>query len=106
MSDNGKVLSALLLGAAAGAVMGMLFAPEKGTNIRKKIQDGAGDLIDQLSDKIGEAKETLSGLKDKAKNSASDLKDSVMSKAEQMKDDAENEFSNAKQKVKQTANNY
>ena len=106
MSDNGKVLSALLLGAAAGAVIGLLFAPDKGTNMRKKIKDGASDLIDQLSDKIGEAKETLAGLKDKAKNSASDLKDSVMSKAEQMKDDAENDFNSAKQKVKQTANNY
>ena len=42
MSENGKVLSALLLGAAAGAVLGLLLAPEKGSDTRKKIKTGGG----------------------------------------------------------------
>lgn len=103
MSDNGKVLSALLLGAAAGAVMGLLFAPEKGSNMRKKIQGEAEDLMDELSEKVKEAKETLAGLKGKAKSAAEELKDKAMSKAEQMKAEAEEEMNSIKQKVKQTA---
>lgn len=93
MSDNGKILSALLLGAAAGAVLGLLFAPEKGSDTRKKIKEGAEDLIDQLNEKISEAKEAMSGLKEKA-----------MSKAEQIKAEAEEGISGAKQKVKNAVN--
>lgn len=103
MSDNGKVLSALLLGAAAGAVLGLLFAPEKGSNIRKKIHEGAESLMDDLSEKINEAKETLSGLKDKAGKAAEDLKDKAMTKAEQLKADAEEEMNGVKQKAKHAA---
>src|SRR6185295_14610881 len=100
MSDNGKVLSALLLGAAAGAVLGILFAPDKGTDTRKKIQGSAENLMDQLSEKINEIKESLAGLKDKAKSAAEDLKDSAMSKAEQIKAEAAEELSNAKSRAK------
>src|ERR1051326_1944630 len=89
MSDNGKVLSALLLGAAAGAVLGLLIAPDKGSNTRKKIQEGITDLIDQLNEKINEGKEALDELKSQATNTVSDLKEKVMSKAEEMKAEAE-----------------
>lgn len=94
MSDNGKVLGALVLGAAAGAVLGLLFAPSSGTELRKKISDNADDLINDLTDKIGEGKEMLSGLKDKA-----------MSKADELKGRAEDELNNMKSKAKQTAAN-
>jgi gas vesicle protein len=33
----GKLLAAILAGVAAGAVLGILFAPEKGSKIRKRI---------------------------------------------------------------------
>jgi gas vesicle protein len=65
MRDNSKVLGALILGAAAGAVLGLLFAPDKGSNIRQKIKDNAGDILDELADKIEEGRETLNSLKEK-----------------------------------------
>ncbi|MCW3072509.1 MAG: Gas vesicle protein [Bacteroidetes bacterium] len=92
MSDNGKVLGALVLGAAAGAVLGLLFAPSKGSELRQKISDNAGDLIDELTEKIGEGKEMLAGLKDKA-----------MTKADELKGKAEDELNSMKNKAKQTA---
>ncbi|HEX8515480.1 MAG TPA: YtxH domain-containing protein [Bacteroidia bacterium] len=94
MSDNGKILGALVLGAAAGAVLGLLFAPSKGSELRQKISDNTGDLIDELTDKIGEGKEMLAGLKEKA-----------MTKADELKGRAEDELSNMKNKAKQTASN-
>ena len=41
MNKNGKIFVALLAGAAAGAAAGLLFAPEKGKDTRKKIADSA-----------------------------------------------------------------
>ena len=106
MSENGKVLSALLLGAAAGAVLGLLLAPEKGSDTRKKIMTGANDLIDQLSQKIEEGKEALYGLKNKAASQAEDLKEKAKSKVDSLKDDAEEELNSLKNKGKQMANSH
>jgi gas vesicle protein len=53
-NDTGKIIGAVLLGAAIGAALGVLFAPEKGTATRKKMMDGLKDLADEF-------KETLKG---------------------------------------------
>ncbi|MCE9538186.1 MAG: YtxH domain-containing protein [Bacteroidetes bacterium] len=74
MTTNGKIIGALLVGAAAGAVLGLLFAPSKGSDLRQKIKDSTGDLADELSEKIKEGKEALSGLKDRMMAEAVDHK--------------------------------
>jgi gas vesicle protein len=93
MKDNTKILGALVLGAAAGAVLGLLFAPSKGSELRQQIKDNAEDIIDELAEKINEGKETLSGLKEKA-----------LSKADNLKSMVEDEVSNFKNKGQNFAN--
>jgi gas vesicle protein len=76
MKDSTKILGALVLGAAAGAVLGLMFAPSSGNELRKKLRDNTDDLIDELAEKINEGKETLSGLTERLMSKA----DGMMSK--------------------------
>jgi gas vesicle protein len=54
--SSGKVLLGVLAGVAAGAALGILFAPDKGSATRKKIskkgKDYAGELEDKFNDLI------------------------------------------------------
>ena len=52
-SENfGKIAGALLLRAAVGAGLGLLFAPDKGSETRKKIVDEIKDLTDDVKEKV------------------------------------------------------
>ncbi|MGZ3919319.1 MAG: YtxH domain-containing protein [Bacteroidia bacterium] len=97
MKDNTKILGALVLGAAAGAVLGLLFAPSKGSELRKQIKDNAEDIMDELAEKINEGKETLNELKEKAMAKADGLKS-------QFEDEIENYKGMAKNGAKTAAN--
>ena len=66
MNSTGKVILAIIGAAAAGAVIGMLVAPEKGSDLRKKISDTAGDWSQQLSQLLAQGKEQLNNLKNTA----------------------------------------
>lgn len=52
--ESGKAICAILAGAAVGAAIGVLFAPEKGEDLRNKIADMKSDCITKLKDKINE----------------------------------------------------
>lgn len=69
--SSGKVLLGLVAGVAAGALLGILFAPEKGTVTRKKMSKRAeeyadglkekfNEFVDDISDKFGEVTEEIS----------------------------------------------
>ncbi|MBL0741047.1 YtxH domain-containing protein [Chryseolinea lacunae] len=52
--DSKKALLGIVAGIAAGAVLGVLFAPEKGSRTRRGIDRKGEDLADALNDKIDE----------------------------------------------------
>lgn len=51
---KGKALLGVLAGIAAGAALGVLFAPDKGTNTRKNIARKGEDLADAINQKLDE----------------------------------------------------
>lgn len=55
-----------LLGAAAGAVLALLYAPATGEETREKISKKSQDLLDELNAKIDEGKEIVDDLKKRA----------------------------------------
>jgi gas vesicle protein len=66
-------MSKLLLGFAAGVVVGLLFAPEKGSDIRQKIADSATDLKEKFEDfidSLGSKVDDLATEADKMANQA------------------------------------
>jgi gas vesicle protein len=70
MAENstGNTIIALLTGAIVGVGVGMLFAPDKGVNTRKKIKEGIDDTTDEVSDKYHELVSLLKGKATAAKN--------------------------------------
>lgn len=70
---NSKVLASLLIGAAAGAVVGLLLAPDKGSETRKKISKKTGEFGDGIKNKFGEVKETLKGKYDNIRSDANEI---------------------------------
>lgn len=70
--SSSKIITGLLIGAAAGAVLGILFAPEKGTDTRKKIGKKSSDLTDTLKSKFNDLIDSISDQIENAKNEAGD----------------------------------
>ena len=82
MSDHTKTLTALLVGAAAGAVLGLLFAPDKGTNMRNKLMKFGRDTGEELGSYIDEGVSYAKNKFDEGKSKANSIADDIHSKAE------------------------
>jgi gas vesicle protein len=64
MNDNTKIFAALLAGLAAGAALGILFAPESGSETRDKLNDALKNLSDVIKDRAAEEIDNLSNFKE------------------------------------------
>jgi len=85
--SSGKVLLGLLAGVAAGALLGVLFAPNKGSVTRKKIVKKSDDYADGLKDKFDEFLESISEKFEEVKEEVSDFAEKAQSKADEVKKD-------------------
>jgi gas vesicle protein len=72
--SNSKTVLGFLAGAAVGSILGILFAPDKGTETRRKISETSGDVTDSLKSKFNDfvdsIRDTYQGVKDDAENMA------------------------------------
>jgi gas vesicle protein len=87
MNDSGKILAALLTGLAAGTALGILFAPEKGTDTRDKLSDSLKDLGEAIKERSSEQVEQIKDLSDKVSASLKTKLRSVEQSAEDALDE-------------------
>jgi gas vesicle protein len=59
--DNSKLIWGFLAGAAIGGALGILLAPDKGTETRKRIMEKGSDLSGSLKDTFNDV---VDGVKD------------------------------------------
>jgi gas vesicle protein len=64
MNNTSKILAAFAVGAAAGALLGILFAPDKGSETRRKINEEGKKMSDAVKNKFNEAKDKFNSMKD------------------------------------------
>lgn len=91
MDKNTKILIAFLTGALAGTMMGMLYAPDKGRNLRDKWSyrlDKYRKTLRDMLDKMTESKAALNG-SNTAKEEGQKVVEDAREKAEKLLNDVE-----------------
>ena len=91
--SNSKAALGFLAGAAAGAILGILFAPESGKETRKKISNKSGDLTDSLKNSFNDFVDGIKSSYAGAKEDAEEALETGKSKFNSYKSEAKNAMS-------------
>ncbi|HUP13025.1 MAG TPA: YtxH domain-containing protein [Niastella sp.] len=62
MTSNTKIILGMLAAAAAGAAIGVLIAPDKGSELRRKIKTGIDEVMDDVAELLAIGKEELKNM--------------------------------------------
>jgi gas vesicle protein len=62
MTSNTKIILGMLAAAAAGAAIGVLLAPEKGSELRRKIKTGIDEVMDDVAELLAIGKEEIKNM--------------------------------------------
>jgi gas vesicle protein len=93
MKNSEKLITGILVGAAAGAILGVLFAPDKGSETRKKISKKSGDLVDTIKEKYNDLGDAISDKYQSIKGSAQEMMGSGKEAAARIKEEARHKLS-------------
>lgn len=86
-NNTGQTLLALLTGAAIGAGVGILYAPDKGSATRKKIEKQAKKAQKEIDQKVKETKKALTSRASVARTNFESKLEDTLSDASYKADD-------------------
>jgi gas vesicle protein len=69
-----KMILGMAVAAAAGAAIGMLLAPEKGTELQKKVKEGFRSFMDDLNGMLSAGKELADRATDESEEKLDEMK--------------------------------
>lgn len=85
---SNKSFFSLLLGLAAGAAIGVLYAPDKGKNTREKVKRAAAGNLDDLREDAENLESEVEEKAAEAKESVKDIRQTIKKKAGEIKEGA------------------
>jgi len=83
--NSGKIILGALAGLAAGALIGVLFAPDKGSDSRQKIVKRGEDYLDSTKEKFNALLDDVSG-------KFNDSRSKIVKKSEEYLDSTKEKF--------------
>jgi len=75
-----KAFLGVAAGMAAGAILGVLMAPDSGSNTRRKISNRSQDVVDEVKSRFNGMKEGFNNQKDEIVTAAKKITDTVHNK--------------------------
>ena len=87
MSKIANTLLGLAAGSAVGVGLGILFAPDKGKNTRKKIKDSVSDKVDKLKEQLESLTKNLRQKSLEIKGSLEEKVDNLLSESNYKSED-------------------
>jgi gas vesicle protein len=94
--STGKVILGTVAGLAVGGILGILFAPEKGSVTRQQIMDKGNDYADELKSKYNEFADSISEKLQSGKEFVQVLAENGKAEFDEIKNDANHTESNYK----------
>lgn len=79
-----NLIAATIAGALGGAVIGMLFAPDKGEATREKIRKGGDEYLKKLMDDIETKREVLRDQAEKTRDDAKRKSEDLVKRAKKL----------------------
>ena len=109
-----KSFLSILAGLAAGAAIGILYAPDKGWKTRARVKKAAangyedmkenrGDLGTKVDEKTAEAKETIKNLRDTLREKGSEIKEGTRKLLVEQLERLENALKQAEEAAEEAA---
>lgn len=109
-----KSFFSILAGLAAGAAIGILYAPDKGWKTRARVKkaaengyedlkDNLGDLGDKVEEKSAEAKESIKSIRETLREKGAEIKDGTRDLLLKQLERLENALKQAEEAAEETA---